>query len=660
MTQETLTPTKGGVRAARRPLHYDDFWAIAVPSDPQLSPDGQKIAYVVTVPDRDRDGYCSTIWIAAADGSGVRQFTNGPYDTAPAWSVGGTLAFLSGRGDEKAPQLYVLSADGGDAMALTDLSLGAGQPVWSPDGSRIAFAAPVELSGRHEHDPVVASHLDYKADGSGLHKLRRRHVFVLDVPDLRTGVKGTARPRQVTFGDSWASSPVWSPDSTRLAFTTSRGPDRDLDTEAVVYTVSVESAVPVPVSPPGAAYQVVDWNPDGERLLLVGRPTVGAGNQHLYSLVVGHGEPTPLAPALDRNVVTGIPGQPALPRYRADGNEVLFCVQEGGFVHVLAVPADGGNTVEIVGGNRVVAGLSAAAGKVAFVAASAASPGELWLLDDGERALTTMFAAALPEVEPVKPEAQTFTARDGTVIEGWLLQGAGPGPKPLLVDIHGGPHHGWSPVLDAMHLYHQSLVADGWAVLLVNPRASDGYGEAFRTATVGAWGTADEGDFLAAIDDLIDRGVADPAKLAVSGYSYGGYMTCWLTARSDRFAAAVAGGCVSDLVSMAGTSDFGHYFAGVELAGSVVSARESLLASSPLTYVASVRTPTLLLHGEEDRRCPVGQAEQWFAALREQRVPVEFVRYPGQSHLFVLNGRPSHRVDYARRLSAWVAEHVGS
>jgi CubicO group peptidase (beta-lactamase class C family) len=194
-------------------------------------------------------------------------------------------------------------------------------------------------------------------------------------------------------------------------------------------------------------------------------------------------------------------------------------------------------------------------------------------------------------------------------------------------------------------------------VLIVNPRASDGYGEAFYTATTGAWGVSDALDFLEPLDALVSEGIADPARLAVTGYSYGGYMTCYLTSRDGRFAAAVAGGCVSDLRSMAGTSDEGHGLSDHEW-GFKSPAGRDFTPSDPIARVTDVRTPTLLLHGDADIRCPVGQAEQWHAALRELGVDTQLVRYPGGSHLFILDGMPSHRIDYNQRVVDWVEQYA--
>jgi dipeptidyl aminopeptidase/acylaminoacyl peptidase len=604
-------------------LVLDDLYRIAVPSDPRLRPDGGAVAYTLTTCDSETDANRSEIWLAAP-GAEPRRLATG---SLPRWSPDGRLlAFLRESGGHA--QIHLLPMDGGEPYAITTAELGAGAPVWSPDGTRIAYQGP--HGTLDPHAPVVADTLEYKADGTGLLRGLTMQLFVVDV-----AARETVR---VTEGDFHVSEPSWSPDGLRLAFVTSMAPDRDLTPEGSVYTV--DATAPAPGKPerltgPGVLCARAWWL--GERLFVAGQPGP-VGHTRLYTL--GPDGLDEVETGLDRNIMLGGPGYPGAMPALLDG-DLLFCARDRGRTHLYRL--SGG---KIVGGDSVVSGMTVAAGRVAHVAASPGSAGDVFL--DGE-ALT---AYAPPGVELFTARGRTFTAADGTEVEGFVLRDETlTEPGPLLLDVHGGPHNAWAPAFDNAHLYHQVLAARGWTVLTVNPRASDGYGEEFFTATVGAWGLADTQDFLAAVDDLVAEGVADPDRLAVTGYSYGGYMTCWLTTKTDRFKAAVPGGCVSDLRSMGGTSDLGHYLTAYESSG-------DLAAQSPITGVAEVTTPTLVLHGEGDDRCPVSQAEQWFTALREQGVPARLVRYPGASHLFILNGRPSHRLDYNERIIAWLEQWV--
>jgi CubicO group peptidase (beta-lactamase class C family)/dienelactone hydrolase len=309
-----------------------------------------------------------------------------------------------------------------------------------------------------------------------------------------------------------------------------------------------------------------------------------------------------------------------------------------------------------------VDGLSVAGGTAATVQVTASSFGELALVDlgAGDVRVRTAHGADLADVELFAGVEREFTISDGVVVHGWVVRDPGAtAPGPLLVDIHGGPHNAWNGLADSWHPYHQELAARGWTILLINPRGSDGYGSDLYEAAVGAWGEADARDFLEPVDALVAEGIADPQRLAVTGYSYGGYMTCYLTSRDDRFAAAVAGGVVSDLVSMAGTSDGGHFLAEHELHGAHWDDRERYDRMSPLARVDAVRTPTLVYHGAADMRCPVGQAQQWHAALRERGVRSRLVLYPDASHLFVIDGKPSQRKDLNQRVVDWVEQHAG-
>ncbi|MGV9306087.1 S9 family peptidase [Nonomuraea sp. NPDC004354] len=603
-------------------LSLNDLFRIAVPGDPQVRPDGGAVAYTLTTADRDADDNRCEVWLAEP-GHEPRRLTGGPADLAPRWSPDGrTLAFV--RPVDGKPQIHLLPMDGGEPRVLaTD---GAGPPVWSPDGRRLAFTAP--YGEAQAHDPVVADTLEYKADGAGLLRDLRTHVVVVEVD--------SGAWRRLTEGDFHAGEPTWSPDGQSLAFVAAMEPDRDLVPGGAVYLVDLDGGQPKRLTEQGVTCTGVWWL--GERLVVTGFTGEPVGHTRLFALEAGG--LVEIETGLDRNVMVGAPGYPGAPPLLL-GDELLFCARDGGLTHLFDL--DGRARV---GGEFGVSGATAAAGRLAYVAAGPGSAGDVYL--DGRR----LTDHALPDVELFPLERRVFTAPDGTPVEGFLLRDpALKQPGPLLLDVHGGPHNAWAPVFDGVHLYHQVLAARGWSVLTLNPRGSDGYGEAFYTAAIGAWGLADAGDFLAALDDLVEEGVADPDRLAVTGYSYGGYMACWLSATTDRFRAAIPGGCVSDLTSMSGTSDAGHLLKTFECRG-------DLAAQSPLTHVAGVRAATLVLHGERDDRCPVGQAEQWFAALRERGVPARLVRYPGGSHLFILNGRPSHRLDYNERIVAWLEQWV--
>lgn len=623
-------------------LALEDLHRFAVPSDPALRPDGGAVAYTLTTVDRDGDENRSEIWLVSCDDPGAqpRRLAAG---SSPRWSPDGrTLAFLRPAGGGAA-QLHLLPMDGGEPSVLTSAALGAGAACWSPDGTRIAYSGPSGPGGQapDPNAPVVADRLDHKADGAGLLRGVTTQLFVVDV--------ASGESAQVTEGDFHAGEPSWAPDGSRLAFVADMEPDRDLEYGGAVYLVPPEGGVPERLTDPGIICAGVWWL--GDRLLIAGMKGELVGHVRLYSLDPGgDGGVAEVETGLDRNVMLGHPGYPgATPALL--GGELVFCVRDRGCSHLYQAP--GRRLVPVKEPGEVsVSGASVAAGRIAYVAADPRTAGEVFLLEPGGGEPRRLTGHALPDAEPYTPVRRTFTAPDGTEIEGFVLRDENATtPGPLLLDVHGGPHNAWAPVLDGFHLYHHVLAARGWTVLALNPRGSDGYGEAFYTAAVGAWGLADTQDFLAAIDDLVADGVADPERLAVTGYSYGGYMTCWLTGATDRFKAAIAGGAVTDLAVVGGTSDVGHLLATQECPG-------DLAAQSPLTRVGEVTAPTLLLHGENDDRCPIGQSEQWFAALRERRVPVRLVRYPGASHLFILNGRPSHRYDYNERILAWLEQWV--
>ncbi|MDT4990234.1 MAG: hypothetical protein QOH97_126 [Actinoplanes sp.] len=639
-----------------RRQRIEDLTAFTVPEQPALAPDGRRIAYVLRGADAADDRTVRTIWqVGTLDGA-ARQLTHGPADSAPAWSPDGdAIAFL--RCGDGSAQLWLLPAAGGEAEQLTSLPCGAGPPVWSPDGRRIAFAAPVDLHGPDAPAgaPTVVERTDYRADGFGLFRSHRMHLHVLD---LAGGVI-----RQVTAGDWHAGTPAWAHDSARLAFAAAVGLDADLTGHRPVHVldVSVPGTQPRPHGLAGAAVDTVVWAPDDESLLVVATTGNPAGHHRLLRMPLTGGEPVDLAGALDRNVMAGGTAYPGgTPQFAADGRTILFCLRDRGCTHLYAVDAAGGTPRPVLAGaGRVVLGLSVAGDTAVTVLRTPSTLGEITTVDLVSGAETVRTAHTDPQIELWTRAEREFTVSDGTVVQGWLLRDpALTGPGPLLLDIHGGPHNAVNGAADDWRLYQQELVSRGWSVLTLNARGSDGYGEAFYTAVLAAWGVADARDQLEAVDQLVAEGIADEDRLAVTGYSYGGFMTCYLTGIDDRFAAAVGGGVVTDLISMAGTSDFGHHISEHENGGRPWARRESFAAQSPLTRVDQVRTPTLLLHGEADLRCPVGQAQLWHTGLRERGVPAQLVLYPGGSHLFAIDGPPSHRIDFNRRIVHWLERHA--
>ena len=632
-----------------RRMRSDDLTSLAVPSQPALAPDGSRVVYVLRTLDGEQDRNVDQLWTVPTDGGTPRRLTFGSTDTAPVWSPDGSrLAFL------REGQLHLLGADGGEPEKVTDLALGAGHPVWSPSGDRIAFTSAVDPTDGA--GPLVTKRVDYQADGAGMFGSVRNQLHLVD---LESG-----RCRRLTDGDH-AGQPAWSPDGRTVAFTRKVGKGSDLTARTGVHLLDTDEpkAAARVVAFEGGVAGEVSFAADGQSLLVVGYPGDPVGHQHLVRVPLDGGEPVSLTAHLDRNVMVGGPAYPGgRPQQTADGR-ILFCLRDRGCSHLWALGQVGGEDEGpvLAGAGRVVSGLSVAGGTAVVALATPTSYGEIVALDlsTGAETVLTEHGAGLADVDLFVREERTFTISDGTEVQAWLLRDPEhQGPLPLLLDVHGGPHNAWNAAADEMHPYHQDLAAKGWAVLLVNPRGSDGYGEGFYDGVRGAWGVADHLDFLEPVDTLVAEGLADPDRLAVTGYSYGGFMTCWLTAHDDRFRAGVAGGVVSDLVSEYGASDDGTLMGRYELGGPPWDNPETYAAMSPIARVGRVTTPTLVLHGRDDLTCPVGQAQQWHTSLRDLGIPTELVLYPGASHVFILLGPPSQRLDYSRRVVDWVEQYA--
>ncbi|MFD8380011.1 prolyl oligopeptidase family serine peptidase [Streptomyces sp. NPDC059679] len=624
-----------------------------------LSPRGDRVAIVVRWADTARDRWTTALVVRdTAEGAKEPEAVVPAGADAPAWSPDGRwLAHLVREPGQPGVSLALWSAVDRTVRPLARGLRAAGRPMWSPDGTRVAFVAAEEDGGEAPgRAPHVVRDLGYKIDGVGLVPKARRHLHIADI--------ATGDVRQLTRGGFDVHGPAWSPDGAVLSLGVSRPAG---DVPWPLADVCLADAAT------GELRHLVDW---GGTVVWTGwtpeRQIVFAGQRHpgpcqhssLYRVVDGpHGEPVDLLAGFGRRLVASARGTTPAALFLGTG-DFLFCAREAGGTRVYRAPAGGGRATPWFGGDStVVMGMSAsaAADSLALVIGDARTPGDVYLTptdEPGPRKLTELNPWAA-RFTVTAAEDIRFSPPGRPELHGYLLRGRPAGTRgPTLFDIHSGPDYVWRPSLSPRHLYHRALAARGWNVLLLNPRGSDGYGEAFMRAPLGRPGFSEEEDFLFALDRMVRDGLASEGQVAVMGSSHGGFMTNWLTARTDRFAAGISVAGVANWSSLYGTSSLGATTAPVLLGGTPQDAPERYAASSPLTYVRDVTAPTLLLHGEDDLMNPIGQSEEWFTALRTQGCEVEFVRYPGSGHLFMHNGPLGHQEDYRRRVVAWLVEHV--
>jgi dipeptidyl aminopeptidase/acylaminoacyl peptidase len=674
-----------------RPLRLDDLPRFAAVSDPRISPDGERIAYVVTTIDLEANTTRSAVWLVPFEGGVPRRLTAGErHDRAPRWSPDGRhLAFVSDRAG--AAELYVLPLEGGEPRRLTTGAGKIGDVAWSPDGRRIAYVA---LLATEEKDPRrrVTEHR-HKRDGEGFFGSTRRHIWVVDAAG--------GAPLQLTDGPWDDGAPAWSPDGREIAFVSDRAPERDrhfeggalhvVDVPASTYSSpqndrndrNGKNASPVPAAArrltaePGRARSPA-WSPDGGWLAYVGSPTAddaSAADAFLWRVPREGGEPECLSGGFGRSVGQRPGGYltPSPPAWSRDGG-LLYLANTGGATHLWRFDQA---HAQLTTGAHAALELSAdpAGRRCALLVTDPALPGDVfgWDAERGLRQLTHTNAALLAELELSRPERLLLPpldtvdtldtldtlSRDTHPIEGWLLRPLGmrDGPVPLVLSVHGGPHNFFG---DTWSFDHQLYAALGWAVLYVNPRGSGGYGEAFASQVIEDWGGRDFQDLQRFLDHAIARAAPpiDPRRLAITGNSYGGYMTCWAVTQTDRFAVGVAGACISNLASFFGTSDIGASWGGREMGGEPWAREQLYRERSPMTWIERVRTPLLLYHGEDDLRCPIEQSEQMFSALQRLGRAVELLRIPGESHGALGSGSPVHRVEARRVILEWLHRYL--
>jgi dipeptidyl aminopeptidase/acylaminoacyl peptidase len=667
LAAQTVGPeTDVAADPALRRLAIDDQFDLRTVGAPVVSPDGAWVAYTLGTEDAEEESSETRIWMTETSGEGdpLPMTRAGESVGSPAWSPDGRyLSFLASRGEGAKSQVWVLDRRGGEAWALTDVEQGVSDYAWSPDGARLVLVLrdpEVEdttwTSDRPE--PWVIDRLQFKRDRTGyLTDDRRSHLYLFDVDSREL--------RPLTTGRWDEGGPVWSPDGTRIAFVSNRTDDPDRNDDSDIWVVSSDATAPVedPVritTNPGADGSP-SWSPDGRFIAhtsVVEPELIWYATRHLaLSPSDGSGDTRLLTAELDRNVSS--------PEFTPDGSEIWFGVEDSAENHIAAFDLERGTVRRLTSGPLSVRGWHRAPeGTAVARIARADLPGDLFRLQAGDsaggapspgsevalRRLTATNDSLLSLLDLGEVREERWESEGGIEIEGFvhLPPDYREGERyPLLLRLHGGPvsQYAHSFNFDA-HLF----AANGYVVLSPNPRGSSGYGQEFSAALWANWGDPDFADVMAGVDHLIDLGVADPDRMGVGGWSYGGILTNYVITRTDRFEGAITG--ASEVLYIA---NYGHDHyqrqweaeLGLPWEG---DNRENWERISPFNRVERVTTPTLVMGGEKDWNVPIQNSEQLYQALRRRGVPTQLVVYPDQPHGL---GPASYRRDRHRRYLEW-------
>lgn len=663
-----------------RPILPEDLYRFHWISSPSVHQDG-RVACVRTSIDKDKNDYLTQLHVIWPDGRGHSRLTLGDKDSAPAWSPDGSeLAFI--RTTEGSKQLWTIPAEGGQETVRTAMKRGVGSFVWSPDGKYIAFTSRISLDAAREDMSLEEygklsaragrsfERTTPKAEGSGWWDGLYSHLYVVELAS-NTVTRVTSGPWDVSGLD-------WSPDSAEIAFVSKQAEDGQADADlleyADVYIVNRSGGNPVRITDSSLAVSQLAYSADGTRLYLIASDRVYGSGSHnrLYTVAAAGGSPQLLVPGLDmqlgnfalNDMKSAVPSRsPQV--VTADGKEWIYVLGTSrGSVHVYRFSPDGSYEAVTSGEGRDIYQytLSPDGCQLIFAALTAAGPGECYRLSvqtGEEQRITAYNDEVLAGLQVNLPEAFNYTSTDGLSLQGWIIKPAGlvPGEKvPLILHIHGGPH---AMFTGAYSHELQTLAAQGYAVLLLNPRGSFGYGQDFAKACRGDFGGGDCQDLLDGVDEALRRyDTLDASRLGIAGGSYGGLMTNWIIAHSDRFRAAVSHRSISNWLSFYGLSDIGiSYTEGI--VGSNPAENPGLLwAKSPLAHAHRIETPLLIMHGEHDFRCPIGQAEEIYTLLKRLGKVARLIRYPGSNHSLLKLGKPSLRVDSFEQINAWFNEYL--
>jgi dipeptidyl aminopeptidase/acylaminoacyl peptidase len=658
-------PAAPAEAAAGRPLTPEDFYRLQIVSDPQVSPDGAWVAYVVTSFDREADEARSAIWMVSWDGTSQVALTHAANGIrAPRWSPDGrTLAFVSTPAGADKEQISTLDRRGGEAQVLTALTQDLGNYAWAPDGRRLVLVARAgaEAVGTtakggavSKPQPVVIDAVHFKQDEDGyLGRGSARHLFLFDRESRQL------EPLAHAAGAS-DDQPVWSPDGARIAFVRSHDAatlDGRIDVDVVAARAGAQ---PVTLARPYGPNETTNgllWSPDGRLLAyLEGRePRYNAYMQdRLRVIPADGGAPRELTDRLDRAVKAWA--------FSADSAALWAIVEDDGSSYPARIDAASGALTRLLERPSTATALAAAGGHTALLWSDDTAASEVYAYEDGRlRRLTHHNDAFLAGIRLGAVSDVAFASRDGTAVHGLLVTPpdyvAGRS-YPAVLWVHGGPNGQDAHSLDFedYQFRRQLLAAGGLVVLGVNYRGSSGRGGRFASTILADWGDKEVLDLLAGADHLVARGIADPARLGIGGWSYGGILTDYAIAADRRFKAAVSGAGSANQLAMYGSDQYILSYS-AELGPPWRNPALWMKLSYPFFHADRIRTPTLFLGGDEDFNVPIAGSEQMYQALRTLGVPTQLVVYPGQAHELK---RPSFLVDRAQRIGAWYAQYLAA
>src|SRR6266550_2495159 len=689
-----------GVAQGRRPITETDLFKFMWAADPQISPSGSQVAFVRVNVNEDKDRYETQIFIVPSDGSAPpRPLTSGRNDRSPRWSPSGReLAFVRTPepvdGKSKPAQIYLISMDGGEARALTDAPKGASSPVWSPDGRTIAFVGTPDTSSsakadsakraadsaqkKHVSDVRVITRAQYRWNGGGYTDVTaHNHIWTVPASFTATGALQTAR--QVTFGEFDEGEPVWAADGSRLYFTSNRRLEPYYETGgAELYSVPTGGGAIVKVASINGSIGTIALSPDGRRIAFTGvanvKPVRFYDQPDLFITDAAPGStPRNLTAGYDFDVESGIGSDQHPPRagngggiiWSRDGRSVVVVTTENGRANLMRFSTSDGKVDSVTTGDHEVVSYTASAdgSKIITLISTPVNIGDLFVVNANAarstpRQITHINQGLFSTLDLSAPEEFWYKSFDGRRIQGWILKPPhfdASKKYPLILEIHGGPNTAYGSSFTHEFLW---MAAKGYVVLYTNPRGSTSYGQDFANIIQFHYPGDDYKDLMAGVDEVLKRGYVDSTRMGVTGGSGGGVLTNWIVTHTTRFAAAASQRSIADWSGFWYSADF-TLFKPTWFSGAPWENTKQFTELSPITYIANVTTPLMLIEGESDMRTPPALGgEQMFRALKYLHKPTVMVRFPDETHELSRSGKPWHRVERLRHIVGWFDKYL--